>query len=93
VAEAIPLGDQRRDTARLTYKSGSTAGSASYAVGGGGTASVSTDASGRTVEQREDGTTVRRVSGGDTYRAEEKIGRNDPCHCGSGKKYKRCHGA
>jgi SEC-C motif-containing protein len=20
-------------------------------------------------------------------------GRNDPCHCGSGKKYKRCHGA
>ncbi len=23
----------------------------------------------------------------------EKIGRNDPCHCGSGKKYKRCHGA
>jgi SEC-C motif domain protein len=23
----------------------------------------------------------------------EKIGRNDPCPCGSGKKYKRCHGA
>ena len=22
-----------------------------------------------------------------------KIGRNDPCYCGSGKKYKRCHGA
>jgi len=21
-----------------------------------------------------------------------KIGRNDPCWCGSGKKYKRCHG-
>lgn len=21
------------------------------------------------------------------------IGRNDPCHCGSGKKYKRCHGS
>ena len=21
-----------------------------------------------------------------------KIGRNEPCHCGSGKKYKRCHG-
>ncbi|WP_373045328.1 SEC-C metal-binding domain-containing protein [Vulgatibacter sp.] len=20
-----------------------------------------------------------------------KIGRNDPCHCGSGKKYKNCH--
>ncbi len=26
-------------------------------------------------------------------RAEPKIGRNDPCPCGSGKKYKKCHGA
>ena len=25
-------------------------------------------------------------------RASEKIGRNDPCTCGSGKKYKQCHG-
>lgn len=24
---------------------------------------------------------------------EPKVGRNDPCPCGSGKKYKRCHGA
>ena len=23
----------------------------------------------------------------------EKLGRNDPCWCGSGKKFKRCHGA
>jgi preprotein translocase subunit SecA len=23
---------------------------------------------------------------------QEKIGRNDPCPCGSGKKYKHCHG-
>ncbi|MGA8017401.1 MAG: SEC-C metal-binding domain-containing protein [Desulfobacterales bacterium] len=22
----------------------------------------------------------------------KKIGRNDPCHCGSGVKYKKCHG-
>jgi preprotein translocase subunit SecA len=26
-------------------------------------------------------------------RVEEKVGRNDPCPCGSGKKYKKCHGA
>lgn len=26
-------------------------------------------------------------------RAQPKVGRNDPCPCGSGKKYKRCHGA
>ena len=23
---------------------------------------------------------------------EKKVGRNDPCPCGSGKKYKNCHG-
>ncbi len=26
-------------------------------------------------------------------RTQPKIGRNDPCPCGSGKKYKKCHGA
>jgi uncharacterized protein YecA (UPF0149 family) len=26
-------------------------------------------------------------------REEPKLGRNDPCHCGSGKKFKKCHGA
>jgi preprotein translocase subunit SecA len=25
--------------------------------------------------------------------AGQKVGRNDPCPCGSGKKYKKCHGA
>ncbi len=25
-------------------------------------------------------------------RAEQKVGRNDPCPCGSGKKFKQCHG-
>ncbi len=25
-------------------------------------------------------------------RTEKKLGRNDPCHCGSGKKFKHCHG-
>jgi preprotein translocase subunit SecA len=25
-------------------------------------------------------------------RAGGKVGRNDPCPCGSGKKYKQCHG-
>ncbi|HSD71468.1 MAG TPA: preprotein translocase subunit SecA, partial [Thermoanaerobaculia bacterium] len=27
------------------------------------------------------------------HRAGPKVGRNDPCPCGSGKKYKKCHGA
>ena len=25
--------------------------------------------------------------------ATEQLGRNDPCWCGSGKKFKKCHGA
>lgn len=28
-----------------------------------------------------------------THSEEPKIGRNEPCPCGSGKKYKKCHGA
>jgi uncharacterized protein YecA (UPF0149 family) len=26
------------------------------------------------------------------HQASDKVGRNDPCPCGSGKKYKKCHG-
>ena len=38
------------------------------------------------------GVAVEPVSGG-TAGSPSKIGRNDPCPCGSGKKYKKCHGA
>ena len=38
-----------------------------------------------------------RTGGDDTIkqvkREEPKVGRNDPCPCGSGKKFKKCHGA
>jgi hypothetical protein len=34
------------------------------------------------------------VPGGQPFAHETpKLGRNDPCHCGSGKKFKKCHGA
>ncbi len=30
----------------------------------------------------------------ETYRRDTpKLGRNDPCYCGSGRKFKKCHGA
>jgi len=29
----------------------------------------------------------------ETVRKEPTLGRNDLCHCGSGKKFKKCHGA
>ena len=35
-----------------------------------------------------EGTASKTVSNG-----APKVGRNDPCPCGSGKKYKKCHGA
>jgi len=41
-----------------------------------------------TSSAKGDGSTRRQVQ-----RDGDKIGRNDPCPCGSGKKYKRCHGA
>ncbi len=41
-----------------------------------------------TSSAKGDGTTQRQVK-----RDGDKIGRNAPCPCGSGKKYKRCHGA
>jgi preprotein translocase subunit SecA len=31
--------------------------------------------------------------GGQTVVTAQKVGRNEPCPCGSGKKYKKCHGA
>ena len=30
---------------------------------------------------------------GTFVRSERKVGRNEPCPCGSGKKFKHCHGA
>ena len=33
------------------------------------------------------------TNGAAPRRTGEKVGRNDPCPCGSGKKYKKCHGA
>ncbi|MEK7542100.1 MAG: preprotein translocase subunit SecA [Patescibacteria group bacterium] len=32
------------------------------------------------------------LSAGSRAESREKVGRNDPCPCGSGKKYKKCHG-
>ncbi len=52
-------------------------GSSTYATGGGGGGSVATPVAQRPKVNSEF----------------ESVGRNDPCPCGSGKKYKKCHGA
>jgi preprotein translocase subunit SecA len=71
----------------LTYSSGSSTATAlgALAAGTGGSAlgyaepPPSSDDGGARVEQRK-------------VDAIDQIGRNDPCWCGSGKKFKRCHG-
>ena len=35
---------------------------------------------------------VKENTSGKTIKKAKKVGRNDPCPCGSGKKYKQCHG-
>ncbi|VEF46936.1 preprotein translocase subunit SecA [Bacillus freudenreichii] len=45
-------------------------------------------AKGQAVNPKEDGGKVKKKPA----RRKETVGRNDPCPCGSGKKYKHCHG-
>ncbi|MBI4509401.1 MAG: preprotein translocase subunit SecA [Deltaproteobacteria bacterium] len=51
----------------------------------GGSTQAQADSQGSAGGAPEKPQTVRRT--------EPKVGRNDPCPCGSGKKYKKCHGA
>ena len=72
----------------LVYEHESLAGSEAIAAAGAGGGALATAAmtpvggGGGGV-----GTLPRRVAD------HEKVGRNDPCWCGSGKKFKKCHGA
>ena len=45
-------------------------------------------AKGQAVNPKEDGGEVKKKP----VRKASEVGRNDPCPCGSGKKYKKCHG-
>jgi len=54
-------------------------------------------ANGETVQLKYNGTTKafdvegRRIDAKPYVRQSRKIGRNEPCPCGSGLKYKKCH--
>jgi preprotein translocase subunit SecA len=43
-------------------------------------------------EMQEDGDVAVLEKTQPFVRGQQKVGRNDPCPCGSGKKYKHCHG-
>jgi preprotein translocase subunit SecA len=57
--------------------------------GGGDAASVFNSAPASRQPERTGGDDIVKT----VRREEPKVGRNDPCPCGSGKKYKKCHGA
>ncbi len=89
----------RSASVSLTYNDPGTqrapafVGAGAAATAGGGLAGAVREPSRRAAASRP-----ARVGGDDapikTVRREEpKIGRNDPCWCGSGKKFKKCHGA
>ncbi|MEJ2617866.1 MAG: SEC-C metal-binding domain-containing protein [Ignavibacteriaceae bacterium] len=52
----------------------------------------SADRMGITANRSSDNGNEQRAGKPQPVQGGEKIGRNDPCPCGSGKKYKHCHG-
>jgi len=83
---------QAAEAAGLAYEHDQVAGSqaigaAAIGDGGGGGNGASVTAGGLFAGGGSVATATRTVA------EREKIGRNDPCWCGSGKKFKKCHGA
>ncbi|HZJ80974.1 MAG TPA: preprotein translocase subunit SecA [Dysgonamonadaceae bacterium] len=50
------------------------------------------DTSSQSAQSQAGSTDTRERSRPEPIRVEKKVGRNEPCPCGSGKKYKSCHG-
>ncbi len=84
-----PQGPRRAAAPRsssLTFSDGKQqAPSPAFAAVGGGSGNAGAPRPARVGGDDAPVKTVRRD--------EPKVGRNDPCPCGSGKKYKKCHGA
>jgi preprotein translocase subunit SecA len=72
----------------LTYSSGSSTATALGALHGSDAAPSALGVAEPAAPRESNGLNVaqRRVD------AIDQIGRNDPCWCGSGKKFKKCHG-
>jgi preprotein translocase subunit SecA len=78
---------------RVSYSGGSApmgAGAIAAAAAAAGPAGVAQAAY---AENGEDGELAMPVVEQRVLDTEHQVGRNDPCWCGSGKKFKRCHGA
>jgi preprotein translocase subunit SecA len=80
--EAQLVQEQQQGNGNLQYEHETLAGADAIAQAGGGQAIAAGVPSATGVLQQ----TVQASP-------HEKLGRNDPCWCGSGKKFKKCHGA
>jgi preprotein translocase subunit SecA len=80
--EAQQLTQTQTTNGNLQYEHEITAGAEAIAAAGGGEAVAAGIPSATGVLQQAVQASPH-----------EKIGRNDPCWCGSGKKFKKCHGA
>jgi preprotein translocase subunit SecA len=78
-AEELQVAEDRETLTNLQYQH-------AEAVDITASAGVPEAAPGEIPEITDADRTLPFVRGGD------KVGRNDPCSCGSGKKYKHCHG-
>jgi preprotein translocase subunit SecA len=76
----------------LTYEHESVAGSDAIRAAGGGEAATQQQAARAGVAAGGATAAATTVSTGQRV-VGQQVGRNDPCPCGSGKKYKKCHGA
>ncbi len=93
-AVAVPARPAPRRQAPLSYNNPSSQPASIFAAqptASGGSAAAVAEAGSRD-------RAPARVGGDDApiktvKREDPKVGRNDPCPCGSGKKYKKCHGA
>ena len=83
-----------RQPARVDYSGGGPEQPSALGQAAVATAAGPDVAAERSIEGRAQGGNGAPVEQETVVKDErEKIGRNDPCWCGSGKKYKKCHGA
>ena len=84
-----PQLEPEADNGNLQYQHETAAGSEVIAAAGGGATSVGGGTSvGTAYAPGPSGTATATA-----VNKHKDVGRNDPCWCGSGKKFKKCHGA
>ena len=74
---------------RVSYSGGHSAASRALAAAAAAAAGAARQAAYGETARRRSAAGGRAAGSGD----EHQVGRNDPCWCGSGKKFKKCHGA